>query len=72
MKKIIFDGCETIVIKDNLVVILDIEAESTIITKIDGDSWTGIHFESPISVKGLHKIYTAENELDVLIAALEG
>ncbi|MBY3623615.1 hypothetical protein HGO21_29315 [Acinetobacter sp. CUI P1] len=72
MKKIRFDGCDTIVIKDNLVVILDIEAECAIITRIDGDKWTGIHFESPIGLKALHKIYNAENELDVLIAALEG
>lgn len=78
MRKVKVEGCDAFVIKDNLVVIVDIEAECAVFTRlseIDGVKFPnadkGIHFESPIGFKSLHKIYTADNELDLLIAALE-
>lgn len=72
-----FEGCDTYVIKDDFVVIIDLEAEAAILTRLDDE--TGrvnpnkfVHFEIPLSLKTLHKIHTAENELDLLITILEG
>lgn len=78
MRKIKVDGCDAFVIKDNYVVIVDIESECAIFTRVpevDGKTYTnadsGITLEHQIGLKALHKIYTAENELDLLIAAIE-
>jgi hypothetical protein len=74
MKKIKIDGCDAFIIRENLAVIIDLEHECAIISRTDeeGIITEGLCLESPISLKAFHKIYTADNELDVLIAALEG
>lgn len=74
MKKIEIDGCDAFVIREDLVVLIDIEAECAVIFRMKDDRRDpqGLCLESPISLKALHKIHTANNELDVLIAALEG
>jgi hypothetical protein len=77
MKKIKIDGCDGFIIKDNMVVIVDIEREQAILTRLselDGvrypEADRGVHFETPLTIQSLHKIYTAESELDLLISAV--
>ncbi|MUG87668.1 hypothetical protein GNP92_15095 [Paenibacillus timonensis] len=74
MRKIKIDGCDAFVIREDLVVLIDIESECAVIYRMKDDRVDpkGLCLESPISLKALHKMYTADNELDVLIAALEG
>ncbi|GIP13999.1 MULTISPECIES: hypothetical protein [Paenibacillus] len=74
MRKIKIDGCDAFLIRDDLAVLIDLEAECAVISRLSesGPDPDGLCLESPISLKALHKIYTADNELDILIAALEG
>ncbi|MBP1905494.1 hypothetical protein J2Z32_002124 [Paenibacillus turicensis] len=77
MKKIKIDGCDAFIIKENLVVIVDIERGQAILTRLselDGVQYPnadrGVHFETPLTIQSLHKIFTAESELDLLISAV--
>lgn len=77
MKKINIDGCDAFIIKDNLVVIVDIEQGQAILTRLselEGVQYPGadcgVHFETPLTIRSLHKIFTAESELDLLISAV--
>ncbi|GGG15728.1 hypothetical protein [Paenibacillus aceti] len=74
VKKIKLDGCDAFLIKDDLYVLINLEDECAVIARMSeiGGKPKGMCLESPISLKALHKILTADNELDILIAALEG
>ncbi|WP_110930582.1 hypothetical protein [Paenibacillus bouchesdurhonensis] len=74
MRKIKIKGCDAFIIREDLAVLIDIEAECAVIYRLCDDRIDpdGLCLESPISLKALQKIYTADDELDVLIAALEG
>lgn len=70
------EGCYAYEVKNGLVVIIDIEGEVAILTRLDEkggvDDCRFLCFETRLTLKLLHKIHTAENELDLVIAVLEG
>ncbi|GGG08576.1 hypothetical protein [Paenibacillus aceti] len=70
------EGCYAYVVKGDLVVIIDIEEEAAILTRLNEkgkvDECRFLHFETRLTLKLLHEIHTARNELDLVMAVLEG